>query len=215
MDLNLRQRRWLELLKDYDMRFLYHPRKANVVADALSRLSMGSVAHIEDDKKELVQDVHRLVRLGFRLMDSTKLGIMVRNSSESSFVVDVKEKKGFDPTLVELKEFMLRKSLEAFSQGGDGVLRYQGHLCVPNVDDLREQILRRIGKVSYELELPNELASVHLVFHGSMLTKCVGDPTSIVPLEDFGVKENLSYEEVPVEILDRQVKKLRIKKLLP
>src|SRR5688572_26991763 len=47
-DLNLRQRRWLELLKDYDMSVLYHPAKANVVADALSRLSMGSVSHIED-----------------------------------------------------------------------------------------------------------------------------------------------------------------------
>ncbi|WMV55629.1 hypothetical protein MTR67_049014 [Solanum verrucosum] len=50
------------------------------------------------------------------------------------------------------------------------------------------QILRRIGKVAYELELSNELASVHLVFHVSMLKKCVGDPTSIVSLEDLGVK---------------------------
>ena len=45
-DLNLRQRRWLELLKDYDMTILYHPGKANVVAGALSRkaVSMGSLA---------------------------------------------------------------------------------------------------------------------------------------------------------------------------
>ena len=45
-NLNLRQRRWLELLKDYDMSFIYHPRKNNEVADALSRLSMGSVTHL-------------------------------------------------------------------------------------------------------------------------------------------------------------------------
>ena len=44
-DLNLRQRRWVELLKDYDCQILYHPGKANVVADALSRKSMGSLAH--------------------------------------------------------------------------------------------------------------------------------------------------------------------------
>ena len=50
-ELNLHQRRWLELLKNYDMSVLYHPGKANVVADALSRLSMGSVAHVENDKK--------------------------------------------------------------------------------------------------------------------------------------------------------------------
>ncbi|WMV25164.1 hypothetical protein MTR67_018549 [Solanum verrucosum] len=75
------------------------------------------------------------------------------------------------------------------------------------------QILRCIGKVAYELELPNELASVHPVFQVSLLKKCVSDPTLIVPLEDLGVKENLSYEEVSVEILDRQVKMLRNKEV--
>ena len=50
-ELNLRQRRWLELLKDYDMSILYHPGKANVVVDALSRLSMGSTSNVEEDKK--------------------------------------------------------------------------------------------------------------------------------------------------------------------
>ena len=46
----------------------YHPGKANVVADALSRMSMVSTSKIEDKKKELVKDVHRLVRLGVRLV---------------------------------------------------------------------------------------------------------------------------------------------------
>ena len=46
----------------------YHPGKVNVVADALSRLSMGSVAPFEEERKELVKDVHRLPRLGVRLM---------------------------------------------------------------------------------------------------------------------------------------------------
>ena len=44
-ELNLRQRRWFEFLKDYDMSVHYHRGKANLVANALSRLSMGSVAH--------------------------------------------------------------------------------------------------------------------------------------------------------------------------
>ncbi|WMV45230.1 hypothetical protein MTR67_038615 [Solanum verrucosum] len=59
-----------------------------------------------------------------------------------------------------------------------------------------------------ELDLPNELASVHPVFHVSMLKKCIGDLVSIHPLEGLGVDKNLSYEEVSVEIFDRQVKKL-------
>ncbi|WMV32483.1 hypothetical protein MTR67_025868 [Solanum verrucosum] len=74
-------------------------------------------------------------------------------------------------------------------------------------------ILRRVGKVAYELDSPNELASVHLVFHVSMLKKYISDPTSIVSLEGFGVDKSLSYKEVPIEILDRQVKKLRNKEV--
>ena len=53
------------------MSILYHPGKANVVDDALSRLSMGSTTHVEEEKRELAKDVHRLARLGVRLMDST------------------------------------------------------------------------------------------------------------------------------------------------
>ena len=66
------------------------------------------------------------------------------------------------------------------------------------------QILRCISKVVDELELPNDFASVHLVFHVSLLNKCVGYPTSIVPLEYLGVNENISYEEVLVELLNRK-----------
>ena len=67
-ELNFRQRRWIEFLKDYDMSVHYHPGKANVVTDALSRLSMDSVAHVEEKRKKLVKDVHRLARLGVFLM---------------------------------------------------------------------------------------------------------------------------------------------------
>ncbi|TMW88737.1 hypothetical protein EJD97_018175 [Solanum chilense] len=71
------------------------------------------------------------------------------------------------------------------------------------------EILQRVGKVAYELNLPSELSSVHPVFHVSMLMKCIGDPESILPIEGVGVEENFSYEKVTVEILDTQVKRLR------
>ncbi|WMV24356.1 hypothetical protein MTR67_017741 [Solanum verrucosum] len=60
------------------------------------------------------------------------------------------------------------------------------------------KILKRVGKVSYELDFPNKLALIHSVFHVSMLENWIGDPVSIVPLEGLGVDESLSYEEVPV-----------------
>ena len=90
-ELNLRQLRWFELLKDYDMNVHYHPGKANVVVDALSRMSMGNTAHVEDEKKELVKDIHRLTRLGMRLVDFTCGGASINPSSESSLVVEVKK----------------------------------------------------------------------------------------------------------------------------
>ncbi|WMV45492.1 hypothetical protein MTR67_038877 [Solanum verrucosum] len=61
--------------------------------------------------------------MGVRLMDSTKGGVVVHNGSESYFVTDVKAKQCLDPTFVELKEAVLRKSVEALSQGGDGATK--------------------------------------------------------------------------------------------
>ena len=52
----------------------YHPGKDNVVSDTLSRMSMGSTTHVKDEKKDLAKDIHRLARLGMRLVYST-LGV--------------------------------------------------------------------------------------------------------------------------------------------
>ena len=58
------------------------------------------------------------------------------------------------------------------------------------------EVLQPVGEVAYELALPVELDSVHLVFLVSMLKKCLDDPTTILPLEGLEVDEDLSYEEV-------------------
>ena len=60
-ELNLRQRRWVELLKDYDCQILYHLEKVNVVADALSRKSMESLAHILEQKRELTKRLRQML----------------------------------------------------------------------------------------------------------------------------------------------------------
>ena len=61
---------------------------------------------------------------------------------------------------------------------------------------------------------PSELTSVHPFFHVSMLEKCIGDPESILDIEGLGFKDNLSYQELPVQILDSQVKRLRNKEVV-
>ncbi|WMV33544.1 hypothetical protein MTR67_026929 [Solanum verrucosum] len=89
------------------------------------------------------------------------------------------------------------------------VMRFgkKGKLCPQYIGPFR--ISKRINNVAYDLELPSELVAVHPIFHISMLKKCMDDPSLIVPTESIGIKDNLSYEEIPVEILDRQVHKLR------
>ncbi|WMV49549.1 hypothetical protein MTR67_042934 [Solanum verrucosum] len=82
---NLQQMRFLELLKDYDMSILYHLGKANIVVDALSRLLLYSVAHIDYDKEDLIHYMHRLAHLSVYSFDSDDSGVIVQNSSESSF----------------------------------------------------------------------------------------------------------------------------------
>ena len=62
--------------------------------------------------------------------------------------------------------------------------------------------MKRIGKVSYNLDFLLEVAAVHPIFHISLLKKCVGDPASVVPLESVAVKDSLSYGDLPVEILE-------------
>ena len=64
-------------------------------------------------------------------------------------------------------------------------------------------ILKHIRKGSYEFDLPNDLAPVHMLFHVSMLMKSIGDLTSIIRLEGLEVEENFSNENVFIEILAR------------
>ncbi|XP_060216535.1 uncharacterized protein LOC132644012 [Lycium barbarum] len=87
----------------------------------------------------------------------------------------------------------------------------KGKLCSRYIGPYR--IVRRVGQVAYEYELPPELESVHPVFHTSMLRKCTRDPSQVVPIDNVQMKEDLSYELVPVAILDRQVLKLRTKEV--
>ncbi|XP_070041162.1 uncharacterized protein [Nicotiana tomentosiformis] len=74
-------------------------------------------------------------------------------------------------------------------------------------------IIQMIGQVAYRIELPPEMSLVHPVFHVSMLKKVVGDPSLIVLVETIEVNEELTYVEIVVAILDRQVQKLRNKEI--
>ena len=73
------------------------------------------------------------------------------------------------------------------------------------------EIVDKVGEVAYRLRLPSELANIHDVFHVSMLRKYIADPSHILKEQPVQLKENLTYEEHPVEILDRRDQVLRNK----
>ncbi|GKU89663.1 hypothetical protein SLEP1_g3776 [Rubroshorea leprosula] len=96
-ELNMRQRRWLELLKDYDLTISYHPSKANKVADALSRKSSSTASSILATQKELLED---LVKLDVELrMDSTT-AYLATLSAQPALIDRIKLAQQKDPFLL-------------------------------------------------------------------------------------------------------------------
>jgi hypothetical protein len=75
------------------------------------------------------------------------------------------------------------------------------------------KILEKRGEVAYQLELSPQLSDVHGVFHVSQLKKCMCVPKEQLPMEDLGAKEELSYQEYPVKILETSERVTRNKKI--
>ena len=76
------------------------------------------------------------------------------------------------------------------------------------------KILNRVGNVSYRLALPPSLSRIHNVFHVSMLKKYIPDSSHVLDYKPLQLEGDLTYEECPIQILDRKIKDLRNKKIL-
>ncbi|KAL5825263.1 hypothetical protein ACOSQ3_021326 [Xanthoceras sorbifolium] len=92
-----------------------------------------------------------------------------------------------------------------------GVLRFEkrGKLSSKYIGPY--EIVERIGEVAYWLQLPSELARIHDVFHVSMLRKYIADPSHVLREQPVELRENLTYKEEPIQILDRKEQVLRNK----
>ncbi|WVZ70210.1 hypothetical protein U9M48_018892 [Paspalum notatum var. saurae] len=144
-ELNMRQRRWLELIKDYDMEIHYHPGKANVVADALSRKSYANMALGFMMPHELCEEFERL-SLGF-LHHTTAAAF----EAEPTLEQEIREHQKNDEKLQEIRELLKSGKAPHFREDEQGTLWYKNRICVPNVDSIRKLILSEAHDTAYSI----------------------------------------------------------------
>ncbi|KAL5580072.1 hypothetical protein UlMin_012514, partial [Ulmus minor] len=262
-ELNMRQRRWLELVKDYDCEILYHPGKANSMGTSLK---FSTAFHPQTDGQsertiQILEDMLRACVLDFKGTWNRYLPLIefsYNNSYQATIGMapyealygrrcrspvhwyETGESEITAPEFVEdttqaVKKIQTRmKSAQSRQksyadkrrrplefQVGDsvflkvspfkGVIRFgkRGKLNPRYIGPY--EILERVGNTAYRLALPPNLASVHNVFHVSMLKKYVSDKSHVLEQEPIEIHEDLSFEEKPVQILDYKIKTLRNK----
>nr|GEX48512.1 reverse transcriptase domain-containing protein [Tanacetum cinerariifolium] len=199
-ELNMRQRCWLELLSDYDCEIRYHPRKANVVADALSQ-------------KERIKPlrVHTLVMtIGIDLPKQILEAQTKAMKPENLKSEDVGAARDRQKSYADVR----RKPLE-FQVGDRVMLKVSPWKGVVHFGKLRKLNPRYIGpfkvlvKVGTVAELPEQLSRVHSTFHVSSLKKCLSDEPLAISLDEVHIDDKLCFVEELVEAIDHKVKQLK------
>jgi hypothetical protein len=136
-DLNMRQRRWLELIKDYDLEVHYHPGKANVVADALSRKAQYNYVTMDSKIATLCDE---LCKLNMEVVSSGTLNyILVEPTLHEHIIMAQIGDKGVQ-VIKEMFEQKVDK-YKCFRQDNKGVLWFEDRLVVPKNPELRKKIL--------------------------------------------------------------------------
>jgi hypothetical protein len=146
-DLNLSQQRWLELIKDYDLGINYHPGKANVVPGALSRRSHVNMLATRELLEEFCKEFEKL-NLGW--VSSTEV---VTIEVDSTLEQDIRKGQLEDAKIQEIKEQIKEDKAPGFSVDDQGMLWYKKRLCVPDLKDIRELILREAHDSAYSIHL--------------------------------------------------------------
>jgi hypothetical protein len=144
-DLNLRQHCWLELIKDYDLEIHYHPGKANLVADALSRKEHVHSAIVAQLPDEIVEDFMRL-----------NLGIVthiegVTIDVESTLEQEIRKGQIGDTKIQEIKDLIIEGGDPEFTENEQGTVWFKDRICVPDIESLHETILKEAHDSDYSI----------------------------------------------------------------
>jgi hypothetical protein len=144
-DLNLRQRRWMELIKDYDLEIHFHPGKANLVADALSRKEHVHSAIVAQLPEEIIEDFRRL-----------NLGIVAHTEGvtidvEPTLEQEIRKGQIGDAKIQEIKDLITEGRGPEFMEDEQGTVWFKDRICVPDIESLRATILKESHDSDYSI----------------------------------------------------------------
>jgi hypothetical protein len=135
----------LELIKDYDLEINYHSGKANVVADALSRRSHANHLVVKSILFELCDEFAKL-----NIVANTEV---IEMEVGSSLLQEIRRGQVEDEKIIEIKCNIKEEKLLGFSEDDQGVLQYKERISVPNIKELKDNILCEAYKSTYSIYL--------------------------------------------------------------
>jgi hypothetical protein len=142
--LNLRQHRWIELIKDYDIGINYHPGKANIIVEALSRKKHCSATLAIGMRPELCQEFRYL-----NLANVNEAAVAVE--MEPTLKAEIKKAQLEDEKLKEIQQLIKENKTSDFTKDDHGTLWLGKWVCVPNLKPIREIILWEAHDSAYSI----------------------------------------------------------------
>ena len=141
-ELNLRQRRWMEFVADYDLDIAYHPGKANLVADALSRRR----AEVSAEKEaEILEGMVRSLNLNTLASENEPLGLEAVNQVD--ILTRIQQAQGSDKNLQKVA----RNKKTEYQITSNGTILVHGRISVPGDRELKEEIMRQAHKSKFSV----------------------------------------------------------------
>ena len=138
-ELNLRQRRWLELIKDYDVSINYHPGKANVVADALSRKSSKGHLSALTCQQCIIEEFRRLkIEV---TSNPERVAICNRLVVKPTLIDRIQAAQLEDVNLKKILEGLEKGEAPGYSRSNEGLVKHRNRVCVPANEELKNEIM--------------------------------------------------------------------------
>nr|GEW35776.1 putative reverse transcriptase domain-containing protein [Tanacetum cinerariifolium] len=219
----------VSIISDHDGRFASHLWQA--LQKALgTKLNMSTAYHPETDCQsertfQTLEDMLRACVMDFSVIwteirESQLIGSeIVQETTKNIFQIKERLKiarshqKSYSDKRRKPLEFKVEDRVLLKVYPWKGVVRFgkKGKLAPRYVGPFK--IVERVGRVAYRLKLPQELSCIHDTFHVSNLKKCLAESNAQIPLEEIKVDENLRFVEEPIEIVERDAKKMKRRRI--